>query len=270
LDTRKALAFIREHGDALAHARAMALLEGTPPTPEVVAGLERGASPGGGWPAGLEVGSPGGIGATVEVLFSLADLGLEEHPLAQKGLAFLLARQEPDGAWQEPPAERASPLRWLRQGEEAGRLYLTAWVGSLLVAYGREEDPAVTRALDLLLKCQLPGGAFTGFPRHTTWYALPLLARRLGIRSGPTQNILLFLGQELGEKGWFASMFAAMLHNLLLSGYGMETALVRTSWEQLLLRQGEDGSWASEEGEADGVRTTLEVLWCWKRIIQPA
>jgi len=266
LDIRKAQQFIAARGDALSQARGVALLEGTPPPPQVLHDLEALAGPHGGWPAGLEAGAEEAVPETVEMLFALADLGLMRHPLAYRGLAFLLGQQGADGGWQDR-VPRSDPLpRWQRQGEEAGRLYLTAWVSSLLVAYGQEETDAATRTLDMLLKWQLEGGVFIGFPRHTAWYALPLLARRLGQRSGPAQNILSTLSRAVGQGDWYASMFASLLHNLLLAGYRLETPLVRLAWEQLLLRQEKDGSWASEEGEADAVRTTLEVLWCWRQI----
>jgi len=145
---------------------------------------------------------------------------------------------------------------------------VTAWVSSLLVAYSCHEEPAANKALDVLLKYQLEGGLFEGFPLHTAWYALPLLAQVLGPRSGPAQNILLGLARELASPEWVPAMFAAMLYNLLLAGYGMETPLVRTTWEQLLLRQREDGAWASEEGGTGDVRSTVEVMRCWRRIVQ--
>ena len=268
MNVRKALTYIREHGDALARARAEALLAWTPPPAEVVASLEQAQSAEGGWPAGLEAGRPPDIAGTTAVLFALLDLGLESHPMAQGGLAFLQAQQVQDGGW---PAAAALPYPpWRGEGEppaEGLRLYATAVVSSLLVAYGRAEGESADHALDLLLDRQLEGGVFLGFPRHTAWYALPLLARRLGLRSGPAQNIVSTLSVEVAGGGWFPSMFAAMLRSLLLAGFGMETPLVRLAWEQLLMRQREDGAWESESGPADDIRSTLEVLWCWRKII---
>ncbi|MGC8873829.1 MAG: hypothetical protein ACP5SI_05195 [Chloroflexia bacterium] len=269
MDIRKAQAFVEAQGDGIARARAQALLEGTAPPSQVVNELEALVGPRGGWPAGLEPGAQEAVPETVEMLFALADLGLSRHSLTRRGLTFLLEQQDPDGGWTDR-VPRGDPLpRWQRQGEEASRLYLTAWTSSVLVAYGCEEEEPVTRALDMLLKWQLEGGVFAGFPRHTAWYALPLLARRLGRRSGPALNIIRTLSLAMREPGWFASMFASLLHNLLLAGYRLETPLARLAWEQLLLRQEENGSWASEEGESDAVRTTLEVLWCWRQVTLP-
>jgi len=268
VNVRKALTYIREHGDSLARARAEALLAWTPPPAEVVALLEQAQSPAGGWPAGLEAGRAPDIAGTAAVLFALLDLGLESQPLAQRGLDFLLAQQEQDGGW---PATAALPYPpWRGEGEppaEGLRLYSTALLSSLLVAYGQAESQFAERTLDLLLNRQLEGGVFLGFPRHTAWCALPLLARRLGLRSGPAQNIVSTLSMELAGGDWFPSMFAAMLRNLLLAGFGMETPLVRQSWEQLLMRQREDGAWESESGPSDDLRSTLEVLWCWRQVI---
>jgi hypothetical protein len=261
------MSYLREHGDPLAVARGAAMVEDALPAPKIVSYLEELQGDDGGWPLDLKADQPGGIGETCEILFALMDLRLGEHPMAGKGLAFLLEQQEADGGWQERGTDRQPLPRWQRHGEEAGRLYLTALVSSVLVAYARVEEPAADRALDLLLKHQLEDGTFAGFPRHTTWSALPLMASRLGLRSGPARNIVLTLSREFGEEGWFSSMFAALLRNLLIAGYRMDLPLVRNSWEQLMLRQEEGGFWNSEEGPEGTARSTLDVLWCWKRVI---
>lgn len=266
MDIRKALSFVRERGDALARARAEALLQEALPPAEVVAGLEALQGPEGGWPAELHPGLPESVVGTWAGLRACQDLGLLGRPVAQRGKAFLLARQSPDGGWEDPGAEGRPSPRWLSQGEEAGRLYVTALVSSLFVACGWGKEPALGRTLDLFLKHQQEDGTFHGFPRQTTWYALPLLATSLGRQSGPAQNILLTLGREIGEGGWFPGMFAALLFNLLISGYGMETLLVRQAWKQILMRQREDGAWEGEDGK-DAVQSTLEVMRCWRRII---
>lgn len=268
VNVRKALTYIQEHGDALERARAEALLAWTPPPADLVASLEQAQSAAGGWPAGLAPEQPAGLAGTAAVLWALLDLGLERHAMAERGLAFLLAQQEKDGAW---PPEAAMVLPpWPGQGEppaEGLRLYATAAVSSLLVAYGRGVEPAAERALDLLLDHQMEGGIFPGFALHTAWCALPLLAARLGLRSGPAQNIVSTLSVEVGRGEWFPSRFAGLLRHLLLAGFGMETPLARLAWEQLLMRQREDGAWESESGPADDIRSTLEVLWCWRKIV---
>ncbi len=250
MNIRKALTFVQEHGDALARARAAALLEWKPPAPEALAAVE-------------ELLQRERVEDTCQALLALQDLGLEAHALAQRGLDLLLARQEADGGWFDASTGEPEPP-WLSQGEEAGRLYLSARVAAILVAFGRAAAPAADRALDLLLKHQLEDGTFVGFPRQTSWQALPLLAHRLGQRSGPAQNILRSLSADLAEPGWTPAQFAQMLRHLLVAGYTMETPLVRTSWEQLLMRQREDGAWT---GQSDDVLSTLDVMWCWKRIV---
>lgn len=269
MDIRKALDFVRTHGTPLDRARAEALVAWMPPSPEAVRLLEQAQDADGGWPLPLAPGQPSTVPGTCEALALAHDWGLLEAPAVHRGLAYLQAHQLPGGEWEDTgtPGAATTP-RWLTRGEEAGRLYVTAWTASLLAAYGRHKEPAAEKALDALLKHQLEGGLFAGFPLHTAWYALPLLARALGMRSGPAQNILLALGRQLAEPGWFPSMFAEMLYNLLLAGYGLETPLVRATWEQLLMRQGEDGSWESEDGAAGSVRSTLEVMRCWRRIVQ--
>ncbi|MGB9722928.1 MAG: hypothetical protein ACP5OO_07215 [Chloroflexia bacterium] len=266
MDIRKALTFVQEQGDGLARARAEALLEASLPPAGVVADLEKLQGPEGGWPADLRPGLPESVVGTWAGLRACQDLGLLGRPMARRGKEFLLARQGPDGGWEDPGLEGGPRPRWMSRGEEAGRLYVTALVSSLFVACGWGKEPALGRALDLLLKHQQEGGVFPGFPRQTTWYALPLLAAGLGRQSGPAQNILLTLGRAIGEGGWSPGAFASLLLNLLISGYGMETLLVRQAWEQILMRQREDGAWEGEEGE-DAVQSTLEVMRCWRRII---
>ncbi len=266
MDIRQALQFVKEHGNTLDQARAAVLVELLPAPPEARALLEQAQGDEGGWPLDLPAGGAAGVGGTCRALEIAQDLGLAGQPAAQRGLQFLLARQEGDGGWNDPmPTDAPAPF-WQARGAEAGRLYLTAWASSLLVAYGRTAEAGATRALDFLLKYQLEGGLFEGFPRHTAWYGLPLLARLLGSRSGPAQNILLALGRELTEPDWHPAMFAALLHNLLLAGYRMETPLVRMAWEQLLLRQKPDGGWAGPDGASD-VESTLAVMRCWRGIV---
>ncbi len=264
MNVHKAMAYVQEHGDALARARAEVLMKMAPPLSTVAARLAEVQREDGGWPADLDETLPSSTGGTCAILLALQDLGLQGQPMAQRGLQFLLTHQEEDGGW----SGRTYPLppQFGEEAGEAGRICLAALVGSVLAAYGQGKGPAASTILDFLLRHQQEDGLFAGFSRHTAWYALPILALNLGQRSGPAQNILSSLTRELGERDWFPSMFAALLRNLLLAGYNMETPLVRHVWEQLLMRQREDGAWPSEAGEPDTVRSTLEVLWCWKQI----
>lgn len=268
MDIRKALDYVRAHGAPLDVARAEALVAWMPPAAEAVRLLEGAQNADGGWSLERAAGRPSTVPGTCEALALAHDWGFVETLSTHRGLAYLDAQQQPDGGWQDTAAAEMPTPRWLSRGEEAGRLYVTAWASSLLAAFDRQQEPAAGKALDFLLKYQLEGGLFAGFPRHTAWYALPLLARVLGIRSGPAQNILLSLGRELAEPGWFPSMFAEMLYHTLLAGYGLETPLVRAVWEQLLMRQREDGAWASEDGDAGDLRSTVEVMRCWRRIVK--
>jgi hypothetical protein len=268
VDIRKALEYVRERGTKLDRARAETLVAWMPPTAEAVKVLEQAQGADGGWSLEVAPGQPSTVPGTCEILALAHDWGLLNAPLVLRGLEYLSTQQQPDGSWTDTVVEGQTPPRWLTRGEEAGCLYVTAWTSSILVAYDRHNEPAASQALDFLLKHQLEGGLFEGFSLHTAWYALPILARSLGMRSGPAQNILQSLSQELAAPDWFPSMFAAMLYNLLLAGYGMETPLVRITWEQLLMRQREDGAWASENGAAGNVRSTLEVMRCWRRIVK--
>jgi hypothetical protein len=258
--------FVREQGDMLSRARAMALLQGVRPSANIIAQLEALQASSGGWPLVLESGQPEAIAGTIEMLWALLDVGLRKHEMVWKSFEFLSSLQEEDGVWQVPDADGQAAPWWLQRGEEAAYPYLTALLSSLLVAYGLSQDPTADRALDLLLNQQLADGTFVGFPRYTGWYALPILATRLGQRSGPAQNILRVTAQKFGEGGWYASQFATLLRNLLMAGYGMETPLVRNSWEQVLMRQNEDGSWTGEEEDPRAVANTLDVIWCWRKI----
>ncbi len=266
MDIRKAMTYIQTHGDDLARARATALFEGTPPPESLLDTLRSLQDEEGGWPVGLEAGRPASVLQTCRVLLALEDLGQARSAPARRGLAFLSLRQEADGSWWEQTAGDPPPF-WLQEGEEAGRLYLTALVSAVLVTCGRSEEPAADRALDLLLNRQLAGGRFVG-PRLTAAYALPILAVRLGRRSGPAQNILHTMAQEF-RADWPPAHSAILLRNLLRAGFGLETPLVRTLWEHLLMGQNEDGSW-DEQDEAERVFTTLEVVGCWKRILPSA
>ncbi len=265
MNIRKGLSYVQEHGDALAQARAAALLDDIPAPLEVLAELEQRQGPSGAWPSAELAES---VGATCVALRALSDMQQQKHPMAGQALFFLAGRQDLEGGWPFLPGEELPRLGPRPENAgEAGRIYLTALVSEQLVAYDQAEGPAAQLALDFLLKYQLEGGAFAGFGRQSSCSALPLLANRLGKGSGPAQNILVSLGRQLAEPDWFPSTYARMLRSLLLAGYRLDTPLVRTAWEQILMRQGEDGGWASDLGESDVVETTLDVLWCWKELV---
>ncbi|MBN1483844.1 MAG: terpene cyclase/mutase family protein [Chloroflexia bacterium] len=268
MNIRKALAYVREQGDNLALARALALIEQRKAEGELLTRLQESQGSNGGWAASAleETGeSPAG---TIDMLWALLDLGLHQEPMAQRGLEFLHSQQQDEGAWWQPAPEQEPLPFWQRHGNEAASLYLTARASAVLVAYDRADTPAAERALDALLKHQQHDGTFVGLPCYTSWQALPMLARRLGRNSGPAQNILNYSSRQLAENDWSPAMFGAMLRNLLLAGYGMDNNLVRRAWEQLLLRQAQDGSWHNEQGTVATVHSTLQVIFCWRWITQ--
>ena len=159
-----------------------------PPAPEAVQLLEAAQGADGGWPLPLAAGRSGSVAGTCEALGLAHDWGLLEVDSVRRGLGYLEAQQQADGTWRDAAVPGEPTPRWLVQGEEAGRLYLTAWASSLLAAYNRHNEPAAGKALDVLLKYQLEDGLFAGFPLPTAWYGLPILARVLGARSGPARS----------------------------------------------------------------------------------
>src|SRR2546430_17701866 len=97
-DIDGAIGYVVAHGDAVDRARLSWLRSGLAPPPEVLAKVEIGQAPAGGWPA-FWAGEVASVDATRFRLAELDDLGALAREPARHGLDWPGAPRRPGGPW---------------------------------------------------------------------------------------------------------------------------------------------------------------------------
>jgi squalene-hopene/tetraprenyl-beta-curcumene cyclase len=107
---------------------------------------------------------------TWQALVGLVDAGVpQDDPVVAAGANWLLACQQPCGAWGESPDSYADPTL---RGQGPATASQTAWAVMGLLAAGLDDHPAVARGVQYLVDTQEADGVWeeseftgTGFPR---------------------------------------------------------------------------------------------------------
>ncbi len=190
IDVDGAIGFVVARGDAVDRARLSWLRTGAQPQPEILASVEAGQSPDGGWPASWadDVAS---VDATCFRLAELDDLGGLGRPAARKALDWLANRQRVDGTWEEDSALAGEAPAWAKPGDPEARLYLTASAGFWLTVAGLDARAAgpfddrvggayagvVQAAARAIAGCLKPDGTWPSF-LATGWLGAAILHRQ--------------------------------------------------------------------------------------------
>jgi hypothetical protein len=185
--------------------------------------------------------------ATLRALTWLDALGLLDHPVPERAVGYLLARQEPDGGWTEPGASEARRISL--SGQVTGLLAKTPYARAS--ALGRAEGFLADRwAIE---RVQGPSYA----PILSYVHAL------VHLHSEIADEALQWCGREL-ERGYRSQAFSAVAvarvflraRARALPGITLEPAeLVAT----LLAAQADDGGWSAEP-ETARLDATLEAV----------
>ncbi|HEX6969335.1 MAG TPA: prenyltransferase/squalene oxidase repeat-containing protein [Micromonosporaceae bacterium] len=252
-----AIGFVVAHGDRVDRARLRYLRTGVSPAPEILADAEIGQSPEGGWPA-TWAGAVASVDATCFRLSELDDLGGLGRPAAQRALVWLAGRQQPDGTWEEDESLLREAPPWAQPGDPEARLYLTAGAGYWLALAGPDSpvDVGTVRAAAQAFAGQLrPDGTWPSF-LAAGWLAAALLHRQGMFYE--SVRIQLVLADRL--PGMSPADVASMAAALRRAGVGEETPLLAAARRRLAETQRSDGGWASDDGAAFDVHTTLAAI----------
>jgi hypothetical protein len=264
-DYERAVAFLLAHGSGVEryalNRREDKNLYETPSSSEIERQLLDGQRADGGW-APLWASDYSSLDATC---YRLAQAETAQVSVPPGALEFLRSRQRPDGSWEEDESARDLAPPWVRPGDLAGRLYLTANCGWWLIngmAHGEQgyADEAA-RAGAHLERHQTGDGSLPSF-LQTQWLAAALWIRlEWGQPDLPEQatHTLDYLATQLdgetpaGALGW-------MLTTLAPLGVPAEHPAIVKGLALLSEQQRPDGGWTSEDGSARNAWVTLQAL----------
>jgi hypothetical protein len=265
-DLDAAIGYVVAHGDAVERARLSWLRSGIAPPQDVVQKAEMGQTPDGGWPA-FWAGDVASVDATCFRIAELDDLGALDRPAAQRALGFLVARQRPDGTWEEDESLAPSAPPWARPGDPEARLYLTTnaafWLAVSIPEGGRsaggpEEHPhtePVTRAAEFFRASLRPDGSWpsflaTGWLGAAVLYHLEWFYDATRVQAVLADRIATMTGAD-------CAWLAATLRRVGVSG---DDSVLQAARRRLSETQRSDGGWESDDGDAFNVHTTLTAI----------
>jgi len=254
-----AVAFVRDNGDELELARLAGLLGRERPDPRAIRALATRQNEDGGFPYLMIPGRPSAVTATSTALQWMQDLRLLRASQTERALAFLLAVQRPDGAWDESPAlMKYDPPPLARPGHAAGRLFVTGvaslWLARLL---GGRHD-SVRRAT-----------AFLRVSRNEVWphdepvqVSVAVTAACAAVE-GFTSPVAAAGVEALGRvspESWSADRLVDLTLALHGAGFGSGGPLVSAGLRRVVEMQRDDGGWTSEYGIDREVDLALRAL----------
>lgn len=254
MNRQAAITFVRSTGDLVEQARLRYLLGGELAAPAIRQQLFAGQREDGGW-SPFWASDYSSLDTTCFRLAQAEQLGLTASGVEiSAALTFLARRQREDGSWEEEErvAEQTPP--WAVPGDLAARLYLTANCGFWLAALADPSEHA-RLAAGYLQRYLDEGGQLPTFV-HAQWLAAGLW---YCLRDQEEANrVFSSLAERLTN--FPASNLAWLLSTLLLAGVPADHLLIEGAAERLAWQQEPDGRWASEDGPARDVHTTLEAM----------
>lgn len=254
-----AVAFVRDNGDELELARLAGLLGRERPDPRAIRALATRQNEDGGFPYLMIPGRPSAVTATSTALQWMQDLRLLRASQTERALAFLLAVQRPDGAWDESPAlMKYDPPPLARPGHAAGRLFVTGvaslWLARLL---GGKHD-SVRRAT-AFLRTSRNGEWPHDEPVQVSVAVTAACAAVEGFTSPVAVAGLEALGR-VSPESWSADRLVDLTLALHGAGFGSGGPLVSTGLHRVVEMQRDDGGWTSEHGIDREVDLALRAL----------
>lgn len=274
IDMDAAIGYVVAHGDTVDRARLSWLRTGAEPPPEILADVEIGPVPEGGWPA-FWGGHVASVDATCFRLGELDDLGALSRPAARAALDWLAGRQRPDGTWEEDESLAGQAPDWAAPGDPEARLYLTTYAGFWLAVAeldgARAAGPfdrrtsgryasTVYAAAQAVAGALRPDGTWPSF-LAAGWLGAGLLYRQeMFYESARIQGVL---ADRL--PGMSPADAAAMGATLRRIGIGAQDWALVAARRRLAETQRSDGGWDSDDGHRFDVHTTLTAIRACRR-----
>ena len=263
-DLTQAMIYVEQHGQLQEKARLLYVLAGEKPPREVLQPLLDKQNPDGGFPSRPRGENPSSVDNTITALWQLDELGLLSSPPAERALDFLVQAQQEDGIWDENPDLPVHDLPpWIKPGELATRLYLTAYAAFWLARTGKS-PAALQRACRCMSGYLDEEGRLPSY-LHANWIAASVFIMT-GNQEEANRMLAYLASRPLPD--WEDSQLAWALDCLGQAGLALEHPFIASSLRELADRMDPEGSWSSEEGAAYAASATISALKAFKRYRQ--
>jgi hypothetical protein len=254
INFEKAVDYIRSKGSEVEQARLKYLLTNEPLSAEEAAKLLSDQRADGGW-APFWAKGHSSLDATCFRLAQAEQIGITSANAALlRAIDFLAGRQFPDGRWEEEEQVAGLAPVWVKPGDLASTIYLTANCGQWLSLLSSNKDQ-ISRAASYLHAHLDEEGRLPGF-LHSHW-----LAGSLWYITGwkeSAERVFGYLNKRISNLA--VSNCAWLLTTLFAGGRRITHPLVDHALDVLEQSQQGDGRWLSEDGPDQDVHTTLEVI----------
>lgn len=258
MDVKKGIQFVLDHGDAMQEARLKCVL-GESMTPwDLVGPFLELQNQDGGFPVGLQHGNLSTVEDTLDALWWLEELLLLKSVVGQSACEYLTHKQTRAGYWDADVSLVTSHPEWIIPGDPATQMYLTSYAAYWLNLVVGKKDPTLEGASKFLLEHQEPNGKFSG-PLHATWLAASDLYMK-GYSFHAYADRAVFYLDSLPLQHWEDSQLAWAIISLGNAGLSSDMPFIQNGLRELQRRQDRDGSWCSEDGPANSVDATIEVI----------
>jgi hypothetical protein len=261
-DLDAAIGYVVAHGDSVDRARLSYLRSGATPSVDVLEKAEFGDLPDGGFPA-LSSSAVPSVDATCFRLSELSDLGALQRPVARAAIAWLARSQYPEGYWQEDESLSAVAPPWAMPGDPEATVYQTVnaayWLAVSSPPQGYDQQPPFAQQV------ALAGEAFKSTLNQTGAWPSYLAAGWLGcallFHLGAyyeSAQIQVILAERVPDMS--PSDTASLAASLRRVGMNPDDWLLQAAFRRLTNSQRHDGAWASDDGPAFDVHTTLTAI----------
>ena len=259
VNIRKAIEFVKINGDEISKSRLNCLILGVPALQSMQDKLMEMQNPDGGFSYWVEGVST--VADTVYILSWLDDFQLRTGEIVDRAFDFIMVNQQIDGGWDEVQIEDGSDKSSeIIPTDVDSRVFITAFCSHWFVRFGRAGPlEARNSPLEFILACQQPSGLILD-DLQATWDSLVLFSHNPGRKSDLFKRTLEVLEKRFSPKDMKGSKLAYLLTCLRDAGLEAFHPFVNLCTDELMQKQQEDGSWASEYGEKYNTDATIEAI----------